>query len=365
MENAESLAGKEYIDYLLAFLRGKKDEGLQQNAGGKKRKGQVCFHEFTKEECAKLKKTLAAEDMVYYFNVQEGLRVLVDSLYITPQALALVQELLEKNAKLQDDFQRQHLYEALIDYMQAQNQNAEAKTLGSADMCIILQILESGSLNEEVRANLSDKKKIKDLFLVVIRSIDIPSNKMVVSSLIQFISNLCYGTGKLKQMLARENLQEFMATIKQILDKIHIERKFEDVCEDLEQENKDEAAKKRFEDKEITDKSVLKNAIYAFIGNLCTERTLRLCFANDQGGILSQILHDFKTDLAARKFDWLDMMTKQIAVFINVSLETSAQKMLFEKGLLTDLEQVVMACKSTEPLQRQIIERTFNLLSKM
>ena len=81
-------------------------------------------------------------------------------------------------------------------------------------MCIILQILESGSLNETVRSNLSDKKKIKDLFLVVIRSIDIPSNKMLVSSLVQFISNLCYGTGKLKQMLARENLQEFMATVK-------------------------------------------------------------------------------------------------------------------------------------------------------
>jgi len=138
-------------------------------------------------------------------------------------------------------------------------------------MCIILQILEAGSLNESVRANLSDKKKIKDLFLVVIRSIDIPSNQMLVSSLIQFISNLCYGTGKLKQMLARENLQEFMATVKQILDKIHVERTFEEVCEDLEQENKDEAARKRFEDQEIRDKSVLKNAIYAFIANLCTE----------------------------------------------------------------------------------------------
>ena len=119
MDNADSLAGKEYIDYLLSFLRGKKDDSLQQNAAGtKKRRGQICFHEFTKEENAKLKKTLAAADMVYYFNVQEGLKVLVDSLYITPQALPLVQELLDKDAKLQDGFQRQHLFEALIDYMQ-------------------------------------------------------------------------------------------------------------------------------------------------------------------------------------------------------------------------------------------------------
>jgi hypothetical protein len=45
---------------------------------------------------------------------------------------------------------------------------------------------------------LSDKKKIKDLFLVVIRSVEIPKNKALISSLIQFIANLCHGTGKLK-----------------------------------------------------------------------------------------------------------------------------------------------------------------------
>ena len=51
-------------------------------------------------------------------------------------------------------------------------------------MVAILQILESGSLNDEVRANLSDKKKIKDLFLVVIRSVDVSRNKLLCSSLI-------------------------------------------------------------------------------------------------------------------------------------------------------------------------------------
>ena len=81
MENADSLKGKEYIDYLLAFLKGKKDESA--GAGTKKRKNQICFHEFTKEEHSKLKKTLVAEDMVYYFNVNDGLKVLVDSLYTT------------------------------------------------------------------------------------------------------------------------------------------------------------------------------------------------------------------------------------------------------------------------------------------
>ena len=69
-------------------------------------------------------------------------------------------------------------------------------------------------MNDIVRSNLSDKKKIKDLFLVVIRSIEICKNKYLISSLIQFISNLCYGNGKLRQMLAREDSNEFFGTLR-------------------------------------------------------------------------------------------------------------------------------------------------------
>jgi hypothetical protein len=65
-------------------------------------------------------------------------------------------------------------------------------------MVVILHILENGSMNESVRKSLSDKKKIKDLFLVVVHSIDISKNKQTVASLVQFFSNLCYGTGKLR-----------------------------------------------------------------------------------------------------------------------------------------------------------------------
>jgi hypothetical protein len=43
--------------------------------------------------------------------------------------LNLIQTSLEKNKKLQDDFQRDHLYEGLIDFMQAMNYNHEGKTL--------------------------------------------------------------------------------------------------------------------------------------------------------------------------------------------------------------------------------------------
>ena len=120
MENAESLKGKEYIDYLLAFLKGKKDENAQPAADSKekkKRKNQICHHEFTKEDCKKLTSILNAEDMVYYFSVSDGMKLLVDSLHISTQSLKLLQDLLENHSRLQDDFQRQHLYEGLIDFM--------------------------------------------------------------------------------------------------------------------------------------------------------------------------------------------------------------------------------------------------------
>jgi hypothetical protein len=68
--------------------------------------------------------------------------------------------------------------------MQGMNQNHEGKTLPYNDMISILQILETASMNDIVRSNLSDKKKIKDLFLVVIRSIEICKNKYLISSLI-------------------------------------------------------------------------------------------------------------------------------------------------------------------------------------
>lgn len=60
-------------------------------------------------------------------------------------------------------------------------------------------------MNELVRDNLSEKKKIKDLFLVVIKSVDIQQNRKLIGSLIQFVSNLCYGVGKFRVMLRAEN----------------------------------------------------------------------------------------------------------------------------------------------------------------
>lgn len=73
MANAESLKGKEYIDYLLAFLKGRKEEAPADASKQRQKRKQICFHDLTQEECTKLAKTLSDENMVYYFNVHGGL----------------------------------------------------------------------------------------------------------------------------------------------------------------------------------------------------------------------------------------------------------------------------------------------------
>ena len=105
--------------------------------------------------------------------------------------------------------------------MYKKNVNAEGAILEAKHIHKILEILENGSMSEAVRMNLSEKKKVKDLFLVVIRSINIDQNREVVSSLIQFASNLCYGTGKFRRLLiAQESPLEFINTLVEILKSV-------------------------------------------------------------------------------------------------------------------------------------------------
>lgn len=68
--------------------------------------------------------------------------------------------------------------------MYKKNVNAEGATLPPESVHKILAILENGSMSEAVRMNLSEKKKVKDLFLVVIKAINIDENRQVVASLI-------------------------------------------------------------------------------------------------------------------------------------------------------------------------------------
>ena len=98
MSNSESLKGKEYVDFLLDFLQGKKD-------ADPKVERKYCIHELNSEEAVKLKEALCSDkDIAYYFNVKDGLKTLVESLKFNTNALDIFQKLLDGDVKLQEDF---------------------------------------------------------------------------------------------------------------------------------------------------------------------------------------------------------------------------------------------------------------------
>ena len=119
-------------------------------------------------------------------------------------------------------------------------------------------------MNEFVRLHLSEKKKIKDLFLVVIKSIEPKDNRKLLSSLIQFVSNLCYGTGKFRTMLRSENSNDFFNKLSVV---------FQSTAEVEADKQKN------------SDRIVLKQAILAFIGNLCGDQQLRGQIAGNIQGL--------------------------------------------------------------------------------
>ena len=104
MANAESLKGKEYIDFLLDFLTGKTHKPELKPGV---RVPKFCANEFKAEEAKKLLEILQPSDeLLYYFNAKDGFKTLVDSLNHGFEALLLLDALLIPNNKLREDFQR-------------------------------------------------------------------------------------------------------------------------------------------------------------------------------------------------------------------------------------------------------------------
>lgn len=84
MENAEGLAGKEYIDFLLNAVQGKIPQSLSEVSAGKpnqadaKKAPRYCQHAIKPEEAKKLGEILKGQaDLVLYFNAKDGMRSLV------------------------------------------------------------------------------------------------------------------------------------------------------------------------------------------------------------------------------------------------------------------------------------------------
>ncbi len=350
MSNSESLKGKEFIDFILDYLTGKTHKP-EPKPGFRVPKN--CANQLNSDEAKKLVNILKdSTELSYYFNAKDGFKTLVDSLHFSYDAFTVLEALLPENEKLREDFQRQHLYEALIDFLYRRNIKSDGPTLPNEHVYSILVLLENASLSEVVRSTLSEMTKIKDLFLIVIRSIEVLENMKLVSSLIQFISNLCYGTGKFRKMLAMEPPVEFLTTIENILE---MTSKTQLTIEDKSKIDWD------FESK----RSLLKGATLGFVGNLCVEVKLRQVIASDMGGVLSRVYIMLQSDVNSKPFDWVEGVTKELAVLINCSLEDKAVKFFAEKDIVQLCESVLKQTKISEKGHLELIGRCLNVLAKV
>ncbi len=78
-----------------------------------------------------------------------------------------------KREKICEELQRLHGFETLVEYLY--NRTTSGKLISPAKMKLIvdiLQVLETGSLNEYVRGELASQNKIADLCVSVIKSLD-------------------------------------------------------------------------------------------------------------------------------------------------------------------------------------------------
>lgn len=252
------------------------------------------------------------------------------------------------------------MYEALVEFLYKKNVNTESATLEGSQVAAILALLESGSMVESVRLNLSEKKKMKDLFLVVIKSIDIKQNRKWVASLIQFVSNLCYGTGKFRKMLAGNdaNPKEFMAHLKTILVSVELSEIKEESKQDVKSALADEG-----------DRVLLKQAVVTFVGNLSCETALRLMIAADEGGLLSQIFSMFKREVSTMPFDWKDSVPKYLQVMVNCGREDAAVRLFFESEAIKYCELLLTVVKVAPGKEDgndfDIVARVLNLIGKL
>lgn len=66
------------------------------------------------------------------------------------------------------------------------------------------------------------------------------------------------------------------------------------------------------------------------------------------GGVLSRVFAMLEADVKTMPFDWVDSITKELAVCINCSLEASALKFLSERNIVTLCETVLKVTKYKE-----------------
>ena len=220
----------------------------------------------------------------------------------------------------------------MIDFIYRRNVKVEGATLPNEIIYRLLCLLENASLNEVVRGILSEKTKIKDLFLIVIRSVEITENMKLISSLIQFVSNLCYGTGKFRTKLAGEIPSEFLATIQIVLTKVK-----------KSLVNTEDRTKTDW--KVEGDRVCVKYATMNFVVNLLNDAKLRQHIGSNMGNLLSTIFDMLKDDIKTMGHDWVDSVSRELAVCVNAGLEISALKYFSDNGVVGMCESLIKVLK--------------------
>ena len=89
MANAESLKGKEFLDFLIDYLKGK-SHTPELKPGV--RLPDNCKNELKAEEAKKLSEIIGKdEELMFYFNAKDGFKALTDSLHFNFEALNMLE----------------------------------------------------------------------------------------------------------------------------------------------------------------------------------------------------------------------------------------------------------------------------------
>lgn len=271
MEQRDGLSDKEYIDFTIDYLRGQKDEEIKIEEG--KTETSYCVHPIEEKDGAKLIELLTkSEDLLLYFVKNKGLLVLKDSFAHNTVGLDVLDKILTNNEKIKEEFQKVKGYESLIDQLHSRSATPEKKSLESSVVKQVFGLLEDATLNDHVRAQLSEKKKIKDLFISVIKALDLDENITLFGTLISFGSNLCFGKYQTKfRELLKKNFADLMNEIVNmltyVLQRLDEDKQAKDNIKTQKEKKMKKKERKRLEEEEkqlnqkIADRILLKQTL--------------------------------------------------------------------------------------------------------
>lgn len=92
---------------------------------------------------------------------------------------------------------------------------------------------------------------------------------------------------------------------------------------------------------------------------------MRNYISADMGGLFSKIIEVFMEDAKLKQFDWVDTITKELAVMINAGMDLQAQSKMAEMNVVPILLDVLSMCKESEKGQAEVISRVLNVLGKI